>query len=146
MRIRYEISQKGYSSTKSITLASGLPREAVAEFSESSSKFPGINIVVDPAREYTSGTLAAHILGYASQISSEEYQSRKDTYTQNDIIGKTGIEAVFEEFLKGKNGTKQTKEFKKKIKFFNIASSIYSNNVDSINIRMVLYTENRINL
>ena len=88
MRIRYEISQKGYSSTKSITLASGLPREAVAEFSESSSKFPGINIVVDPAREYTSGTLAAHILGYASQISSEEYQSRKDTYTQNDIIGK----------------------------------------------------------
>ena len=107
MRIRYEISQKGYSSTKSITLASGLPREAVAEFSESSSKFPGINIVVDPAREYTSGTLAAHILGYASQISSEEYQSRKDTYTQNDIIGKTGIEAVFEEFLKGKNGTKQ---------------------------------------
>lgn len=107
MRIRYEISQKGYSSTKSITLASGLPREAVAEFSESSSKFPGINIVVDPAREYTSGTLAAHILGYASQINSEEYQSRKDTYTQNDIIGKTGIEAVFEEFLKGKNGTKQ---------------------------------------
>lgn len=102
MRIRYEISQKGYSSTKSITLASGLPREAVAEFSESSSKFPGINIVVDPAREYTSGTLAAHILGYASQISSEEYQSRKDTYTQNDIIGKTGIEAVFEEFLKEK--------------------------------------------
>ena len=91
MRIRYEISQKGYSSTKSITLASGLPREAVAEFSESSSKFPGINIVVDPAREYTSGTLAAHILGYASQISSEEYQSRKDTYTQNYIIGKTGI-------------------------------------------------------
>ena len=107
MRIRYEISQKGYSSTKSITLASGLPREAIAEFSESSPKFPGINIIVDPAREYTSGTLAAHILGYASQINSEEYQSRKDTYTQNDIIGKTGIEAVFEEFLKGKNGTKQ---------------------------------------
>ena len=107
MRIRYEISQKGYSSTRAVKLAEGLPREAVAEFSESSSKFPGINIVVDPARQYTSGTLAAHILGYASQISSEEYKARKDTYGQNDIIGKTGIEAVFEEFLKGKNGTKQ---------------------------------------
>ena len=107
MRIRYEISQKGYSSTRAVKIAEGLPREAVAEFSESSSKFPGINIVVDPARQYTSGTLAAHILGYASQISSEEYKDRKDSYGQNDIIGKTGIEAVFEEFLKGKNGTKQ---------------------------------------
>lgn len=107
MAIRYEISTQGYSSTKSITLATGLPREAVAEFSENSAKFPGINIVVDPAREYTSGTLAAHILGYASQINSEEYQARKDTYNQNDIIGKTGIEYVFEEYLKGKNGTKQ---------------------------------------
>ena len=34
-------------------------------------------------------------------------KAEKDTYTQNDIIGKTGIESVFEEYLKGKNGTKQ---------------------------------------
>lgn len=107
MTIRYEISQKGYSSTRAVKLAEGLPREAVAEFSESAAKYPGINIVVDPVRQYEAGTLAAHILGYASQISSEEYQTRKDTYDQNDIIGKTGIESVFEEFLKGKNGTKQ---------------------------------------
>lgn len=105
--IRYEISQKGYSSTKAITIAKNIPREAVAEFSESSEKFAGINIVVQPIRNYTSGTLASHILGYASQISSEEYEARKNTYGQNDIIGKTGIEYVFEEYLRGKNGTKQ---------------------------------------
>ena len=105
--IRYQISIEGYSSTKSITIADNIPREAVAEFSESSDKFAGINISVKPVREYTSGTLASHILGYASQISSEEYETRKDTYSQNDIIGKTGIEYVFEEYLKGKNGTKQ---------------------------------------
>ncbi len=105
--IRYQISIEGYSSTKSITIAENIPREAVAEFSESSDKFAGINISVKPVRKYTSGTLAAHILGYASQISSEEYETRKDTYSQNDIIGKTGIESVFEEYLKGKNGTKQ---------------------------------------
>ena len=64
-----------------------IPREAVAEFSESSDKFPGINIVTEPVREYTSGTLASHILGYASTISAEEYATRKDTYEQNDIIG-----------------------------------------------------------
>ena len=105
--IRYEIAQKGYSSTKAVTIAEDIPREAVAEFSESSEKFAGINIVVEPVRQYTSGSLASHILGYAGQISSEEYETRKNTYSSNDIIGKTGIEYVFEEYLKGKNGTKQ---------------------------------------
>ena len=51
--------------------------------------------------------MASHILGYASKISDSEYQEKKDTYNQNDIIGKTGIEALFEKYLKGKNGTKQ---------------------------------------
>ena len=105
--IRYELAQKGYSSTKAVTIAKNIPREAVAEFSESSERFTGLNIVVEPIREYTSGTMASHILGYASQINSEEYEKRKDKYDQNDIIGKTGIEYVFEEYLKGKNGTKQ---------------------------------------
>ena len=105
--IRYEITTTGYSSTRALTIAEDIPREAVAEFSESSDKFPGINIVTEPVREYTSGTLASHILGYASTISAEEYATRKDTYDQNDIIGKTGIEYVFEEYLKGQDGTKQ---------------------------------------
>ena len=105
--IRYLISQKGYSSTRAVTISEGIPREAVAEFSESSDKFAGINIVVKPVRQYTSGNLASHILGYASRIDADEYEKRKATYSQNDIIGKTGIEYVFEEYLKGKNGTKQ---------------------------------------
>ena len=105
--IRYLISQKGYSSTKSVTIAENIPTEAVAEFSESSEKFAGINIVIKPVRDYKSGNLASHILGYASRIDPDEYEKRKSTYSQNDIIGKTGIEAVFEEYLKGKNGTKQ---------------------------------------
>ena len=105
--IRYKITTTGYSSTKALKIAEDIPREAVAEFSESSDKFPGINIVTEPVREYTSGTLASHILGYASKISSEEYEKKKDTYEQNDIIGKSGIEYVFEDYLKGKNGTKQ---------------------------------------
>ncbi len=105
--IRYLIAQKGYSSTRSVTISENIPREAVAEFSESSENFAVINIVVKPAREYTSGNLASHILGYASRIDANEYEKRKATYSQNDIIGKTGIEYVFEEYLKGKNGTKQ---------------------------------------
>ena len=100
MAIRYELSQKGYSSINSVTIAKNIPREAVAEFSESSEKFTGINIVVQPVRDYKSGNLASHILGYASRINSEEYEKRKNNYTPNDIIGKTGIEYVFEEYRK----------------------------------------------
>ena len=105
--IRYAITKDGYSSTKALQIAKNIPREVVLEFSENSDEFPGINIVVEPIRKYVSGSLASHILGYASKISQTEYETRKDTYSSNDIIGKTGIENVFEEYLKGKNGTKQ---------------------------------------
>ena len=105
--IRYAISKEGYSSTKSLTIAEDIPREAVAEFTESGDEYPGINISVQPVRQYTEGSLASHILGYAYKISNDEYKDKKDTYDQNDIIGKTGIEALFEEYLRGKKGTKQ---------------------------------------
>lgn len=105
--IRYLLNQKGYSSTNAVTISDSIPRDAVAEFSESSDNFAGINIVVKPIRQYKSGTLASHILGYAGKISSDEYETRKNYYSRNDLIGKTGIESVFEEYLKGKNGTKQ---------------------------------------
>ena len=107
LAIRYEITQEGYSSTKALRIADDIPREAIAEFSENGDKFPGIDIVVEPVRKYQKGSLASHVLGYASKISAEEYEKRKETYDQNDIIGKTGIEYVFEEYLKGKNGVKQ---------------------------------------
>ena len=105
--LRYEIAKTGYSSTKAYRLANNLSREAVSEFCERSLDFPGINIIIEPERRYTSGTVASHILGYAGRISEEEYKTRKDTYDINDIIGKTGIENIFEEYLKGKNGKKQ---------------------------------------
>ena len=105
--IRYAISIEGYSSTKSLTIAKDIPREAIAEFSENSDNYPGINISIQPVRLYKEGTLASHILGYAAKISDDEYKNLKDDYDQNDLIGKTGIESLFEKYLKGKKGTKQ---------------------------------------
>jgi len=52
--IRYLIVQNGYSSTRAVNISNSITREAVAEFSESSDRFAGINIVVNPVREYTS--------------------------------------------------------------------------------------------
>ena len=107
LAIRYLISIEGYSSTKSLTIAKDIPREAIAEFSENGDNYPGINISVQPIRKYQEGSLASHILGYASKISDDEYKNLKDDYDQNDLIGKTGIESLFEKYLKGKKGTKQ---------------------------------------
>ena len=107
MAIRYEISQKGYSSTKAIQISDNISRQSMLIFSEQSAEFPGLNIVVEPMRSYPSGTLAANILGNIGRIDDKELETRKDTYEANDSIGKNGIEYVFEEYLKGENGTKQ---------------------------------------
>ena len=107
MAIRYEIEEEGYSSTRPLQISSNIKRESALIFNEKSSEFPGINVVVEPVRNYEQGTTAAHIVGYTGRISSDELKTRKDTYDQDDIIGKNGIESVFEEYLKGKDGVKQ---------------------------------------
>ncbi len=106
MGIRYEISSKGYSSTKTVELAKNISRTSMLEISEKNSNFPGINIVTVPTVAYNSGTLASHILGTVGKITQPELEE-KTNYDINDIIGKTGIQYVFEEYLKGKDGIKQ---------------------------------------
>ena len=107
MAIRYAIQEEGYSSTKPLQISSNIKRESALIFNEKSSEFPGINVVVEPVRNYEQGTTASHIVGYTGKITSKELETRKDTYDQDDIIGKNGIESTFEEYLKGEDGIKQ---------------------------------------
>ena len=102
LAIRYQILQDGYSTTKSIKISNGISRESALEFNERSENFPGVSVVVEPIREYTSGNLASHVVGTIGKISEV-----KDGYNTNDYIGKTGIEYLFEKYLKGQDGTKQ---------------------------------------
>lgn len=106
MGVRYEISSKGYSSTKTVELAKNISRTSMLEISEQNSNFPGINIITVPTVVYNSGTLASHILGTVGKITQPELEE-KTNYDINDIIGKTGIQYVFEEYLRGKDGIKQ---------------------------------------
>lgn len=104
--VRYEISSKGYSSTKTVELAKNISRTSMLEISEQNSNFPGINIITVPTVAYNSETLASHILGTVGKITQPELEE-KTNYDINDIIGKTGIQYVFEEYLRGKDGIKQ---------------------------------------
>ncbi len=105
--IRYIITTTGYSATKSITIATNVSDEVVAQISERNSDFPGISIETKAARTYLAGSMAAHVIGYTGKIKEEEYKANKDDYDIDDIIGKTGIEYVFEKYLKGTDGEKQ---------------------------------------
>ena len=107
MAIRYEISSKGYSSTRSVTIARDISNTSAVQIREQNAKLAGINVVTEPTVAYTSGNLASHILGYVGAISEEEYSTRKDTYRNDDVIGKDGVQKVFEEYLKGTDGIKQ---------------------------------------
>lgn len=107
MGIVYEIKTNGYSTIKSIELSKGISSASLQEFEEKSERFPGLTIVKVPLRNYLKGNLASHIIGYIGRINEEEYKTRKDTYTSGDYIGKTGIEYVFEDYLKGEDGIRQ---------------------------------------
>ena len=103
--MRYEIASKGYSSFKSVTLAKEISNESMLEIEERGNELPGVVITTYPMRKYVAGNAGSHIVGYVGKISSDEYKERKvQGYSQNDMIGKSGIEATLEEYLRGQDG------------------------------------------
>lgn len=105
--VRYEITRNGYSTTRSVKIASDISRESAVKIREQNSELSGMNIITEPIVKYTSGALASHVLGYVGAIDENEYSTRKDTYRNDDVIGKNGIQYVFEEYLKGTDGVRQ---------------------------------------
>lgn len=106
--IRYEISTKGYSSTKSLKIANDVSREVIAQISERNSEFPGITISTDTDRMYGYGRLASHILGYIGRITQDELNASTDyKYQNDDYVGRTGIENLFEDYLRGVDGKEE---------------------------------------
>jgi len=99
--IRYKITTTGYSATKSITIATDVNEVIVAQISERNSDFPGISIETSAARTYLTGSMAAHVIGYTGKITEDSYNKQKDIYDMDDIVGKTGIESLFEDLLRG---------------------------------------------
>lgn len=103
--LRYEIASKGYSSFKSVVLAKEISQESMLEIEERGNELSGIVVTTYPIRKYLTQNVASHIIGYIGRIGSTEYKNKKDQgYSQNDMIGKSGIEATFENFLRGKDG------------------------------------------
>ena len=71
---------------------------------------PEISIEEQPQRIYRYGKLAAHLLGYIGQVSPKQLENPKFKdagYKAGDIIGQGGLEAVYDQVLRGKDGMRR---------------------------------------
>lgn len=66
---------------------------------------PGVIVEAKPLRDYPYGQMAAHLLGYLGEIGEEDLRrGRSPRYRSGSLIGKTGLERLFEEELRGEDG------------------------------------------
>ena len=71
-------------------------------------EYPELRVESVPQRHYPNGGFAAHVLGYVGEVSPRELQAgrfgRENGYKMGDIIGKSGVERVYNDVLMGKDG------------------------------------------
>jgi penicillin-binding protein 2 len=96
---------ESYPLFKPIVVKENLSFEEVAVIEARKLEFPELFLQAEPKRFYPFGSLAAHALGYIQELSGKEvknglYQQRR----LGDLIGKTGVEKVYEATLVGKDG------------------------------------------
>lgn len=88
-----------------VRIKQDVPKDTADVVSESASELPGVQVAIETRREYTTGTLMSHILGYTGPIDATTYARLQTSgYLPDDAIGKAGLEATFESALRGTYG------------------------------------------
>jgi penicillin-binding protein 2 len=79
---------------------------SVASFiAESAQQLPGVDVVVETQRSYPTGTLLSQVLGYTGPINADELAQLKDQgYQADDLVGRAGVEATYQDQLRGTYG------------------------------------------
>lgn len=103
--VRYEMEKRKFGQSNPFIMATDVDVIVVQKVKEKYTPTGFADIVSDTIRTYAKGSMAAHILGRTGIIYAEEYETLKNQgYGMNDIIGKDGLEAVLESYLKGTDG------------------------------------------
>ena len=108
--VKYNMEVNGYydSMASSYTFADEISPELLAIISERFQDNPGVRIGLSAKRQPVNSDLAPHIIGSVGKISEEQYEKLKEQgYTREDVVGKSGIEAAMEEYLRGVAGEKK---------------------------------------
>ena len=91
-----------------VELKENVPPAMAFYVQERSEDFPGVQIVRSYLRYYPHRELAAHVLGYVSEISAGQLKSLSNNgYHAGDTIGQTGIESRYDQYLRGAAGLAQ---------------------------------------
>ncbi|MBQ8782849.1 MAG: hypothetical protein IJZ57_03655 [Clostridia bacterium] len=103
----YQMKLNVFNSANPYRFAEDVDSSIVAYIKELSSVYQGVDVQIETYREYLDGTLAPHIIGMVGAIDAEEYAELKEKgYAMNDVVGKSGIEQIMEDYLKGEDGEK----------------------------------------
>ncbi len=89
-----------------VLVKADIQRDQVAFVEENNRLLSGIRLKVEPLRNYIYKDLAAHIVGYLGEINKDQLKI-KSGYQMGDLIGKEGIELLFQEDMKGYKGYKE---------------------------------------
>lgn len=105
--VRYNMEKRGFTYQQVYVFADDVDSDTVAVVSERTQTVPAVEICTTNERVIKNGTLAPHTLGVVGSLNEDEYEAHKDEgYQLNDTIGKFGIEAGLESYLRGKAGEK----------------------------------------
>jgi len=106
--IEDKIEKQKFRLFEPVIIIRDIPWELVVKLEENRRDLPGVSVVVEPLRYYPQAALAGHVLGYIHSINSEELaRVEASKYSINSLIGKSGIEKQYEQYLRGKDGARQ---------------------------------------
>ncbi len=104
------IEDQRYRLFEPITVMRDVDWPMVVKLEEHRGELPGVEVNVEPLRYYPEKTLAGHVLGYVHPIyDNDELEKSYDpmNYRVGDLVGKDGLEKVYEEYLKGTDGARR---------------------------------------
>ncbi|SMC56814.1 penicillin-binding transpeptidase domain-containing protein [Papillibacter cinnamivorans] len=102
--VRYELALRKLINTTAYVFAEDVDIDLISILKEGS--YPGMQIKTVSAREYMT-PYAAHLLGSVGQIYEEEAEEYiQKGYAMDEMVGKSGVEKAFEDFLRGTDGTR----------------------------------------
>jgi penicillin-binding protein 2 len=94
-----------FSKSVPFVFMSKISAERFARFQESLYQFPGFFVQLRNVRGYSANT-GAHVLGYIREVNKREVEQSEGVYASGDYIGATGLEASYEEVLRGEKGAR----------------------------------------
>lgn len=107
--IEVRIDDKRYGPYDPVPVAEDVPRDRALTIEENHLQLPGVVVTAGAVRNYAEGLLYSHVVGYVGEITDDELKASGSMagggpYSPGDIVGKSGIEAVYEELLRGHKG------------------------------------------